>query len=88
MFTGLDAAALADARVILGIVMVLIVFGGLVPRWVHKLIVNEKDRELAVLRSLVKEQSEQIGLLVRGGDTTVHVLDELRRVAAERREAT
>lgn len=81
MFAGLTADQVGTPAVLLGVVFLLVMFGLLVPGRTHNRILRDKDGEIANLRALVKEQSEQITILSGSSETALHIGDEIRRLA-------
>lgn len=83
MLGGLSSADLSDPKVLLGAVVVLIVVGGLIPRWVHQSIVRTKDETIQDQRQIITALLEQNSKLTDAAELGVHIAEDLHRVATE-----
>lgn len=78
VFAGLTPAHLTNPAVLLGLLVVLIIFGGLVPRWLYRSMMQIKDQIIADQRSMIGEQSRQITRLIGGAEVAVRVSEALQ----------
>ncbi|WP_342659435.1 hypothetical protein Rruber_02665 [Rhodococcus ruber] len=78
MLSGLTPEHLSSPAVLLGVVVVLIVFGGLVPRWLHRSMLRIKDEAIADLKEINAEQARQIHRLIGGTEVSVRVSEALQ----------
>ncbi|MCD2096524.1 hypothetical protein [Rhodococcus rhodochrous] len=74
---------------ILSTVMLLIIFGGLVPWRQHRSALAEKDRQIEehredkiVQRKIIDEQASQISLLIPKIEVSVHMAETLKKLGA------
>jgi uncharacterized membrane protein len=78
---------------IIALVVLLVFFGQLVPRWIHRERIRDKesiieDKEKLILRltEALDHRDEQFDTLIEQGQTTVRLLEDLKR-ASERTES-
>ncbi|SED50362.1 hypothetical protein SAMN04490240_4056 [Rhodococcus pyridinivorans] len=74
---------------ILSAVILLIIFGGLVPWRQHRAALAEKDRQIEehredklVQRKIIDEQASQISLLIPKIELSVHMAETLKKLGA------
>ncbi|BDB62347.1 hypothetical protein [Rhodococcus sp. RDE2] len=74
---------------ILGTVILLIIFGGLVPWRQHRAALAEKDKQLdefrqdkMAQRQIIDEQANQISLLIPKIELSVHIADAFKKFGA------
>jgi len=75
---GLTPAHLTNPAVLLGLLVVLIIFGGLVPRWLYRSMMQIKDQIIADQKAMLGEQSRQITRLIGGTEVAVRVSEALQ----------
>lgn len=83
MLGGLTGADLSDPKVLLGAVVVMIIVGGLIPRWVHQSMMKLKDETISDLRQQNSELLAQNAKLITAAEIGVHIAEDLHRVAQE-----
>lgn len=86
MLGGLSGADLSDPKVLLGAVVVMIIVGGLIPRWMHLSVLKIKDETIADLRAQNATQAEQITKLIGAAEIGVHIAEDLHRLTRESRD--
>lgn len=86
MFDGIVGTGLAEAGPVglLSLFVLLIFFGGLVPRWLHTQRMADKDERIRYLESMVDKRDEQFVKLIEQGELVVRLLEGLRSEAARR----
>lgn len=77
---GFQPEDLANPWVLVGMLFLLTIFGGLVPRWLYKSVISMKDAQIARQDEMLKEKDRQINRLIGGAETTVHIAGEIQRV--------
>lgn len=77
---GFQPEDLANPWVLVGMLFLLTIFGGLVPRWLYKSVISMKDAQIARQDQTIQEQARQINRLIGGAETTVHIAGEIQRV--------
>lgn len=70
-----------------GAVVLAVLLGWLIPRWVHAQRVADKDEQIHNLRSALDKRDEQVSRLIEQGTTTIHLLEEIKTLAIQRRGA-
>lgn len=83
LFAGLTGADLSDPKVLLGAVVVMIIVGGLIPRWMHQSMMKLKDETIADLRQQNAVLLDQNSQLIKAAEIGVHIAEDLHRVAQE-----
>ncbi|OLL21263.1 hypothetical protein QWW67_25435 [Rhodococcus sp. M8-50] len=86
---GLSAADLG-ASSLLAIAVALIMFGGLVPRWLYRSALEEKDKQInekslenLALRDLTAEQSQQVTTLIQKVELSLHIAEVVKKLGEE-----
>lgn len=79
MLKELSAAAIA------GLAIMLVLLGGLIPRWMHKERVSDKDRQISYLQAALDKRDEQVDRLVEKDQTVIQLLEGLKAEAERRR---
>lgn len=79
MLKELSAAAIA------GLAIMLVLLGGLIPRWMHKERVSDKDRQISYLQAALDKRDEQVDKLVEKDQTVIQLLEGLKAEAERRR---
>ena len=74
---------------LLSLAVLLILGGGLVPRWLYRsalaeknLQIDEKNKRIEKLEDLTVEQSQQISTLIPKIELSVHIADALKKLGA------
>ena len=91
---GLTPDQVADPAIALGFVVLLIVFGVLIPRWTHnrmfatherahRQLVEFKDGVIADQRKVISDQARQIDRLIGGVGTSIAVAEAVQEAAAK-----
>lgn len=80
---GFTAQQLTNPAAILGLLIVLIIFGGLVPRWLYSSVIRIKDDVIRDLRERNREQARQIDRLISGTSVGVHVAESIHDTVRE-----
>lgn len=77
---------------LLALTVALIIFGGLVPRWLYKSALEEKDKQITeknlenkALRELTTEQSQQISTLIPKIELSLHIAEVVKKLGEEAR---
>lgn len=88
---GLSAADLG-ATGLLAVAVVLIMFGRLVPRGLHRSAMEDKDRQIAekdrrieALEALAAEESQQVSALIPKIELSLHIAEVIKRLGEEAR---
>lgn len=68
---------------LLTVFVMLVLLGGLVPRWIHSQRVSDRDKEIALLRTMLDKRDEQFDKLVKQGEITIRLLEDIKRVSVE-----
>jgi Flp pilus assembly protein TadB len=61
-----------------------IISGLLVPRWVHRERITDKDRQITALQAALDKRDDQVTRLAASGELTVRLLEDIKREAARR----
>lgn len=64
---------------LLGLTVLLILFGGLIPRWIHNQRVKDKEAENAVLRQIIAKRDEQHAKLVDNDELIIKLLEDIKK---------
>lgn len=64
-----------------GIVVLAVLLGRLIPRWVHVQRVTDKDTQIAYLQAALDKRDEQVDKLIDGQAQTVHLLEDIKATA-------
>ena len=70
---------------LVSIFVMLVFLGGLVPRWTHNQRIVDKNEVIKFLRETVEKRDEQFDTLIKQGEMTVKLLEDIK---ATSREAT
>lgn len=81
MPAGFTPENLSSPWILVGLVFCLVMFGALVPRWIHKAIVNDKNKEIEAWKSTAGKLVEQNSDLIGHSTTALHIGDEIKRLA-------
>lgn len=64
---------------IAGLAVLLVLFGGLVPRWMHNQRVKDKEAENEVLRQIIAKRDEQHSKLVDNDLLIIKLLEDIKK---------
>mgnify|MGYP000252707480 CR=1 FL=1 len=62
-----------------GIAVLLVLFGGLVPRWMHNQRVKDKEAQNEILRAIIEKRDEQHEKLVDKVGVVIQLLEDIKR---------
>lgn len=82
---GVGLAQLLDYGVS-GAVVLAVLLGFLIPRWVHVQRVTDKDAQIGYLQAALDKRDEQVDKLIEGQAQTIHLLEDIKATAARTRE--
>ena len=68
---------------LVSVFVMLVLFGGLIPRWIHNQRVGDRDKEIDLLRKMLDKRDTQFDKLVRQGELIVKLLEDIKRAGAE-----
>lgn len=68
-----------------GAVVLAVLLGLLIPRWVHVQRVVDKDRQITYLQAALDKRDEQVDRLIEGQGQTIHLLEDIKATAARAR---
>lgn len=71
-----------------GAVVLAVLLGLLIPRWVHVQRVKDKDTQIQYLQAALDKRDQQVDRLIEGQSTTVHLLEDIKATAARTRGAS
>lgn len=80
MPTGFQPEDLASPWTLVGLAFCLVLFGVLMPRWLHRSIVADKDKEIDASRSTVDKLLAQNDKLIEQSRTALHIGEEIKRL--------
>lgn len=80
---GITAEHLAQPATILGLLIVLIIIGGLVPRPLYTSVLKIKDDIISDQRVTIREQANQINQLISGASVGVRVAESIHNTVRE-----
>lgn len=86
MLEGIGLAQILDYGVS-GAVVLAVLLGWLIPRWVHVQRTSDKDAQIAYLQAALDRRDEQVDKLIEGQSHTVHLLEDIKATAARARGA-
>lgn len=88
MFDGLSAALFQDVgpEALLAIAIMLILFGGLIPRWMHAERIKDLKEQNALQQAALDKRDEQVDRLVENDNVVIHLLESIK-AEAERRQS-
>lgn len=72
---------------LLGLCVILVIFGGLIPRWTHNQRINDKREIIDFLKDSLKKRDEQVEKLISQGEVTVKLLEDIKQSSQANREA-
>lgn len=88
MFDGIPITALGDigASTLLVLAVLLLFMGGLIPRWMHKERIADKDARINYLQTALDKRDEQVTTLINGHEMIIQLLQSIKD-EAERHHA-
>ena len=88
VFDGIPAAVLKDvgATALVSFSVLLVLLGGLIPRWMHKERIADKDRQIAALQAALDKRDEQVDRLLKNDEIVIELLRSIKREAERRLE--
>lgn len=88
MLEDIPAAALKEigATALVSFSVLLVLLGGLIPRWQHKERIADKDRQIAALQAALDKRDEQVNRLLDNDNVVIELLKSIKREAERRRE--
>lgn len=88
VFEGIPAAVLKDvgATALVSFSVLLVLLGGLIPRWQHKERIADKDRQIAAQQAALDKRDEQLERLIENDGIVIELLRSIKREAERRRE--
>lgn len=69
---------------LLSVFVMLVFFGGLVPRWIFNRIIQDKDELIDRLTKALDKRDEQFDKLFQQGELTVKLLEDLKAASQAR----
>lgn len=81
----LGGIAIADLGLsgLLSLAVLLVMFGGLIPRYLHRTIVSLMQQRIDKLEELLDKRDTQVDRLICGAETSAEALEKIQRAAAE-----
>lgn len=73
-----------SATAFVSLIVLLVLFGYLVPRWLHIERVRDKDKQIDYLTAALDRRDEQVDKLLGQGQLIIDLLDELKEEAQRR----
>lgn len=71
---------------LVSLTVLLVLLGGLIPRWQHKERIADKDRQIATLQAALDKRDEQVDRLLQNDNVVIELLRSLQREAERRKE--
>ena len=72
------------AGALVSLTVLLVLLGGLIPRWQHKERMADKDRQLAALQTALDKRDEQVDKLLENDNVVIELLRSLKREVERR----
>lgn len=69
---------------LVSLTVLLVLLGGLIPRWQHKERIADKDRQIAALQTSLDKRDEQVDKLLENDTLMIELLRSIK-IEAERR---
>lgn len=73
-----------SATAFVSLIVLLVLFGYLVPRWIHNERVRDKDKQIDYLATALDKRDVQVDKLLSQGQLIIELLDELKEEAQRR----
>ncbi len=75
-----------SATAFVSLIVLLVLFGYLVPRWLHKERMQDKDKQIDFLTTALDKRDDQVDKLLTQGQLIVDLLEELKEEAQQREQ--
>ena len=72
---------------LVSVFVMMVLLGYLIPRSFHNQRVKDRDEEIKLLRAMIDKRDAQFEQLVKQGELTVRLLEDIKAVSKERRGA-
>lgn len=73
-----------SATAFVSLIVLLVLFGYLVPRWLHNERMKDKDKQIDYLTSALDKRDDQVDKLIGGQQLVLDLLDEIKEEAQRR----
>lgn len=73
-----------SATAFVSLIVLLVLFGYLVPRWLHNERMKDKDKQIDFLTSALDKRDDQVDKLLTQGQLIVDLLDDIKEEAQRR----
>lgn len=73
-----------SATAFVSLIVMLVLFGYLVPRWMHNERVKDKDKQIDYLTTALDKRDDQVEKLLDQGQLVLDLLDEIKEEAQRR----
>jgi hypothetical protein len=73
-----------SATAFVSLIVLLVLFGYLVPRWLHNERMKDKDKQIDFLASALDKRDDQVDKLLTQGQLIVDLLDDIKEEAQRR----
>lgn len=73
-----------SATAFVSLIVLLVLFGYLVPRWMHNERVQDKDKQIDYLTAALDKRDDQVEKLLDQGQLVLDLLDEIKEEAQRR----
>lgn len=70
-----------SATAFVSLIVLLVLFGYLVPRWLHNERMKDKDKQIDFLTSALDKRDDQVDKLLGQGQLIIDLLDEIKEEA-------
>lgn len=70
-----------SATALVSLIVLLVLFGYLVPRWLHNERMRDKDTQITYLQTALDRRDEQVGKLLEQGLMIIDLLEEIKSEA-------
>lgn len=66
---------------IVTLTVLLVLFGVLVPRWLHQQRIQDRDKHIALLERTLEKREEQFTQLIKNDELVIKLLEDLREAS-------
>lgn len=73
-----------SATAFVSLIVLLVLFGYLVPRWLHNERMKDKDKQIDFLTTALDKRDDQVDKLLTQGQLVIDLLDEIKEEAQRR----
>lgn len=73
-----------SATAFVSLIVLLVLFGYLVPRWLHNERMKDKDKQIDFLTTALDKRDDQVDKLLTQGQLVLDLLDEIKEEAQRR----